>query len=247
MEKKILIIGESCRDVFVYCSALRLCPDIPVPVLNVIDKTENEGMAMNVFRNIKVIHSKCEIITNDNWPSITKTRYVDLASNHLFIRVDSDHSQISRIDLDKINKISPDYDLIAISDYNKGFLSEDDIAFICKNHPNVFIDSKKQIDSWANDAKYIKINNFEYTRSLPTLTEWLKRKVIHTKGGDGCIFNDKIFPVAPTEVRDSSGAGDTFFAALLVSYARTENIEEAIQFANQCASKVVKERGVTTL
>lgn len=244
MEKKILIIGESCKDVFVYCSALRLAPDVPVPILNVIDQTENEGMAMNVFRNVRVIHKKCDIITNPNWESITKTRYVDMASNHMFIRVDSDHSQIPKLD---VSKVRFDYDLIAISDYNKGFISEDDIAHICKNHPNVFIDSKKKISTWANDAKYIKINNFEYNRSLPTLTEWLKRKIIHTKGGDGCILNDKIFPVAQTEVKDSSGAGDTFFAALIVSYSRNGDIEEAIQFANKCASKVVRERGVTTL
>jgi sugar/nucleoside kinase (ribokinase family) len=146
-----------------------------------------------------------------------------------------------------LKNIRFDYDLIAISDYNKGFLTEEDIAYICKNHPNVFIDSKKKISTWANDAKYIKINNFEYLRSKPTLTSELEKKVIHTKGGDGCIFQDKIFPVAQTEVKDSSGAGDTFFAALIVSYARTGDIEEAIQFANTCASKVVKERGVTTL
>lgn len=244
MEKRILIIGESCKDVFVYCSTLRLAPDIPVPVLNVIDQTENEGMAMNVFRNVRVIHNKCDIITNPNWESITKTRYVDLASNHMFIRVDSDHSKIPRIDL---SKISFNYDLIAISDYNKGFLTEEDIAQICKNHPNVFIDSKKKISTWANDAKYIKINNFEYNRSKPTLTESLERKIIHTKGGDGCVLNGKIFPVSQTEVKDPSGAGDTFFAALIVSYSRNGDIEEAIQFANKCASKVVKERGVTTL
>ena len=37
--KKILVIGDSSRDVFVYCDALRLCPDVPVPVLNVKDQT----------------------------------------------------------------------------------------------------------------------------------------------------------------------------------------------------------------
>lgn len=246
MEKKILIIGESCKDIFVYCSALRLCPDVPVPVLSIIDKSENEGMAMNVFRNVKCIHSQCSIITNENWTDITKTRYVDLASNHFFIRVDSDHSKIPRVDLSKID-FDSGYDLIAISDYDKGFLTEDDIKYICERHPNVFIDSKKIISTWANDAKYIKINDFEYNRSLPTLTESLKKKIIHTKGGDGCIFNERIFPVTKTEVKDSSGAGDTFFAALIVEYSRSCSVLEAIQFANMCASKVVKERGVTTL
>jgi bifunctional ADP-heptose synthase (sugar kinase/adenylyltransferase) len=30
----ILVIGETCRDVFVYCDSNRLCPEAPVPVLN---------------------------------------------------------------------------------------------------------------------------------------------------------------------------------------------------------------------
>ena len=39
--KDILVIGESCRDIFIYCDAPRLCPDIPVPVLNITNQTEN--------------------------------------------------------------------------------------------------------------------------------------------------------------------------------------------------------------
>ena len=50
---KILVIGDSCRDVFVYCESDRLCPDVPVPVLNIIDQKDNPGMAKNVQRNIK--------------------------------------------------------------------------------------------------------------------------------------------------------------------------------------------------
>ena len=45
MNKDILIIGESCRDIFVYCDCTRLCPDIPVPALKVLHQKENEGMA----------------------------------------------------------------------------------------------------------------------------------------------------------------------------------------------------------
>ena len=116
MDKKILIIGESCKDVFVYCSTNRLAPDIPVPVLNILYHTENEGMAKNVQRNVKKIFDNCDILTNNNWETITKTRYMHLDSNHMFIRVDSDHSKISKIDL---NNIDFNYDLIAISDYNK--------------------------------------------------------------------------------------------------------------------------------
>ena len=114
--KNILVIGDSSRDVFVYCDALRLCPDVPVPVLNVKSQSENPGMAKNVQMNIKSIWDNCDIITNDNWYDITKTRYVHSASNHTFFRVDIPH-KIPRLDISTINY--SDYDLIVISDYDK--------------------------------------------------------------------------------------------------------------------------------
>jgi len=73
MNKDILIIGESCRDIFVYCDCTRLCPDIPVPALKVLHQKENEGMAKNVQRNIVSLGGDCDIITNTNWPYVTKS------------------------------------------------------------------------------------------------------------------------------------------------------------------------------
>jgi D-beta-D-heptose 7-phosphate kinase/D-beta-D-heptose 1-phosphate adenosyltransferase len=241
--KNILVIGESCRDIFVYCKADRLCPDIPVPVLNIIDEKENFGMAKNVYRNISTRINNCDIVTNSNWHSITKTRYVHNDSNHTFFRVDSKDS-VERIYLDDINY---DYDIIVISDYNKGFLSESDIETICKNHNNVFLDTKKILGPWANHAKYIKINNFEYKNSEPYLNDLLLSKIIHTDGANGCNYNGNNYPVKRVEVKDSSGAGDSFMAGLVLKYLETENIVDSIKFANKCASEVVKHKGVTTL
>ena len=48
------------------------------------------------------------------------------------------------------------------------------------------------------------------------------------------------------EIRDVSGAGDTFLAALAVKYANTNNIEESILFAQKCSTKVVQKLGVVT-
>ena len=47
--------------------------------------------------------------------------------------------------------------------------------------------------------------------------------------------------------QDLSGAGDTFLAALAVSMTRVGNAETAIEYANECASKVVAKRGVRTV
>lgn len=241
--KNILVIGESCLDIFVYCEAKRLCPDIPVPVLNILRQSENPGMAKNVHRNIETKVSGCGIVTNEDWRSITKTRYVHDASNHTFFRVDSPH-EIDRINLEDVDL---NYKMIIVSDYNKGFLKEEDIEFVCKRHKNVFIDTKKILGPWANNAKYIKINNTEYENSKPFLSSQLKNKVIRTVGGDGCVFRSKRFPVGKVDVKDSSGAGDSFMAGLAINYLKTKDIEKAIKFANLCASEVVKHRGVSTI
>jgi D-beta-D-heptose 7-phosphate kinase/D-beta-D-heptose 1-phosphate adenosyltransferase len=242
--KKILIVGESCRDIFVYCEANRLCPDIPVPALSISHQTENPGMAKNVERNVRNIFDGCDIVTNNNWKNVTKTRYMHLNSNHMFIRIDTDHT-IPRID---VKKVPLDYDIIAISDYNKGFLTEEDIQFLCENHDNVFIDTKRVLGDWAAKAKFIKINNYEYERSKNSITKMLSDKIIYTKGELGAVFRGKIYPVKESvEVKDVSGAGDSFFAALLVKYAETGDIEEAIHFANECASKVVQQKGVSVI
>jgi bifunctional ADP-heptose synthase (sugar kinase/adenylyltransferase) len=231
----ILVIGESCKDVFVYCEAIRLAPDVPVPVLEILHSDENPGMAMNVYRNISTKNTDCEILTNDNWEEITKTRYVHDISNHNFLRLDS-AAEISELDLNRVNF---NHDIIVISDYNKGFLSTEAISTICKNHRNVFIDTKKVLGPWIVGAKYIKINNYEYLNSLSYITQEIASKLIHTNGSRGCDFQGKNYPVKPVEVKDSSGAGDSFMAALVVKYAETDNIEKSIIYANECASKVV--------
>lgn len=243
MKPKILIVGDSCLDVYSYCSASRLAPDKPVPVLEVLSKTETPGMAYNVFCNVKSLGVFCDIETNLNWQEVIKNRYVHASSNHMFMRVDS-VSKIERID---ITKISLDYETIIVSDYDKGFLLEDDIEYLCSNHPQVILDTKKVLDTWAIGAKFIKINNYEFDRSKKFIESNIKNKIIQTMGGDGCFYNGKLYPVEKMDVIDVSGAGDSFMAALCVKYTHTKNIEQSIEFANQCASEVVKHRGTTII
>jgi len=241
--KDILVIGESCRDIFIYCEAPRLCPDVPVPVLTVINQNENAGMAKNVQRNIISKIPNCDIITNSDWYHITKTRYVHSNTNHNFFRVDSENTN-EKLNLEDIDF---DYKIIVISDYNKGFISEKDIEYICKNHSNVFLDTKKILGDWAKHSKYIKINNFEYNNSKKYITKELENKIIRTDGSNGCFFGNKNYKVNKVSVRDTSGAGDSFMSGLVVKYLETNDIVESIKFANICASKVVTERGVSII
>lgn len=237
---KILVVGESCTDKFVYCDAIRLAPDLPVPVLQIVREASNPGMAANVFRNISAHIDGVTLLTNPNYGQVTKTRYMHESSNHMFIRVDSAH-EFGTLNFEELDL---NHELIVISDYNKGFLSDTIIQKICENHPNVFLDTKKKLGQWAEKASIIKINDYEYKKSKPFLTETLENKIIHTMGSKGCEFNGKIYPVESREVRDTSGAGDSFMAALVVKYIQTKNIEESIIYANEMASEVVQHRGV---
>ena len=72
----------------------------------------------------------------------------------------------------------------------------------------------------------------------------MKKKLIITLGHEGCLFREKIFSVEEVEIKEVTGAGDTFMAGLVAEYIKTKNIEKAIIFANQCATKVVQKRGV---
>jgi bifunctional ADP-heptose synthase (sugar kinase/adenylyltransferase) len=237
---QIKIIGESCIDVFVYCEAIRLAPDLPVPVLKEVHIEKNPGMAANVQRNIHSLSIKTDLITNPNWETFIKTRYVHDNSNHMFFRVDTS-LQIKPIDF---NNLELDTDIVIISDYNKGFLSESDIADICNSHPLVFLDTKKILGSWADKAAFIKINNYEFKNSEKFITDKLQNKIIHTRGAEGCDYQGINYPVKKIDVRDTSGAGDSFMAALVAEYLNTSDIIASIKSANIAASKVVQTRGV---
>jgi bifunctional ADP-heptose synthase (sugar kinase/adenylyltransferase) len=242
-DKRILVIGDSCKDIFVYCAVTRFCPEAPVPVLNVRESTESGGMSLNVQKNFHRMGMLCDILTNANWEKMTKARYVHRESNHMFIRIDTE-DVADHIDM---SKVSYDYDAIVISDYNKGFLTPEDIQTICQNHPNVFIDTKKILGPWAESARYIKINHTEFTNSFPHMTPKLLAKTIHTMGANGAELNGVKYPVEPVEVKDASGAGDTFMAALVTRFVERGDIVEAIHFANSCARRVVQHRGVVTV
>ena len=237
---KITVIGESCRDIFIYCEANRLAPDLPVPVLQENRIETNPGMAANVHRNIITQIIDCSLITNKNWESITKTRYVHEKSNHLFFRVDTTHI-LEPLDLSSIGFNS---EIIVISDYNKGFLTESIIEEICNSHQCVFLDTKKVLGPWAENASYIKINDYEYQKSLPFITEAINNKLIHTRGSNGCDLRGVNYPVDQVSVKDTSGAGDSFMAALVIEFFKTSDIIASIKVANASATNVVKKRGV---
>lgn len=241
---RILVIGDSCIDVFVYGKVDRLCPDAPVPILVPTNEVRNGGMASNVYNNIKSLGGEVEILTNKK--VTTKTRYVDKQTNQMIMRLDSDLGNVERITgLGKIDFSK--YDCIIISDYNKGFLDYDDIDYVCNNHHKVFIDTKKTIGNRFLNSFCIKINEKEYKDNLyfGHDIKQTHKNVIVTLGNRGCEYKGKQFPVKKVDIKDMSGAGDTFISGLVVSYCSSLDLYSSIKFANACATVVVQKKGVS--
>tara|TARA_R110000824_G_scaffold69364_1_gene178865 strand:- start:824 stop:1555 length:732 start_codon:yes stop_codon:yes gene_type:complete len=241
----ILVIGESCLDVFMYGECKRLCPEAPVPVFNPTHQTENGGMAFNVFRNLQSLGVSGSLKTSKNYREITKTRFIDEKTNHMFMRLDENDNNFDKCDVREIDFSL--YEAIIISDYNKGFLSRGDINFIGKSHNCVFLDTKKILGDWCKTISYIKINLDEYERTKHMLDEEIRDRLIITMGASGAKYKSVIYPVSKVEIKDTSGAGDTFVAALATQYIKNYNIEESIQFGNDCATKVVQRKGVSVV
>jgi D-beta-D-heptose 7-phosphate kinase/D-beta-D-heptose 1-phosphate adenosyltransferase len=159
---KVLVIGDGCKDVFQYGKCERLSPEAPVPVFKPIKSKSNGGMAMNVYTNLLALGIDVDVITDSG---ITKTRYVDEVSNQMLLRVD-ENDEIEQIKTEQLETIDfKKYDAIVISDYNKGFLDEQDIEYIASKHRRVFMDTKKNISNWSDKVFCIKINNKEYQKN----------------------------------------------------------------------------------
>ena len=246
---KVLVIGDACEDVYIYGDCNRLAPEAPVPVFVPQNKTSNGGMALNVFANLKSLGYNCDILHNTE--EITKTRYVDKKTNHIFLRVDTDDKKLEGIEEKHLNKdFLRQYQAVVISDYNKGFLTEEDIEKICYNHPLTFMDTKKKLGRWAKDCTWIKINEEEYQRTLNEIKHLghiFDDKLIVTLSERGCRYKGEIFPVDKVEIKDLSGAGDTFLAGFVFHYLENKNVSDSISFANECATKVVQRRGVNVI
>lgn len=243
---KVLVIGDGCKDVFRYGKCDRLSPEAPVPIFKPVFSASNGGMAVNVYKNLQALGVEVDIITNSG---ITKTRFVDEVSNQMLLRVDED-DEVEGIEYSKLLTIDyAQYNAVVISDYNKGFLSEDDIEYIGKKHPVVFIDTKKKMGDWIQHVFCIKINEKEFNENSEYFNGRINNKyIIVTKGKKGCTLNYTLdFPIDKHDVRDLSGAGDTFIAALVADYIKNNDIYEAIKFANKCASWVVTQKGVVTV
>ena len=232
---KILLVGDSCTDEYVYGTCERLNPEAPVPILKFNRKETTKGMAWNVRENLMSFNMDVYILTNSE--SIIKTRYIDERSNQHILRVDDE----GLCDPMGYELPEDEYDALVISDYDKGFLTAKKIQELVDWFDGpVFIDSKKT--KLPKEGCYIKINEEE-----STLLKGRHKNLIVTKGSDGAQYGGKLYPAEPAKAFDVVGAGDTFLSTLVYFYLFYGTIEKSIPYANRAAAIAVQNIGTYVL
>lgn len=240
---KILIIGDSCEDVYHYGSCTRLSPEAPVPVFKEEKIKVVPGMSSNVYENLKQFGCNVTHITHRE--QITKRRFVDSRFKQHLLRVDQGECQ--EIEPVELSNLPKDVDAVFISDYNKGFLRAKDCKSICKvyNSRNIpiFVDSKKKDLSCFSNC-FVKINEKENEECISRPVD---SDTIITLGPRGASHKGKLYPTDPVEVFDVSGAGDVFLTVFGLCFLLKGDVERAILIANKCSSKSVTSFGTYVL
>ena len=241
----VIVIGDKCTDKYVFGECKRISPEQPVPVLDKTKIEEKPGMAANTEMNLKAFGVNTVLLSQRE--EIIKTRFVDSNSGYQLMRLDETPkvSRIANAEL-KMAFMHMNPDAIVVSDYDKGYLSEEDLWIICNNiNRPVFVDTKKR-RLFQKDNVYWKINKKEYDdliqENIPDL-----RNLIVTLGSGGATWNGMIYKPQPVKVFDVCGAGDTFLAALVYKFLETRNMENAINYANKAAAISVTHPGAYRL
>lgn len=230
---KVLLIGDSCVDEYVYGTCDRLSPEAPVPVHLYKETKKFIGMAYNVYQNLLSFGIDCDFHTN-NPEELIKKRFIDLKSMTQLMRQDVG----THVDSKPVSSFL-DYDAIVISDYDKGLVDPASTKQICETFPGpIFVDSKRKDLSIFPNA-IIKINQYEAEQA-----QILKsNKLIVTHGKAGATYDGIKFDAPHVDVYDVTGAGDIFLASLCYFYLKTRDFYTSIPKCITLSTKSVQHLG----
>ena len=231
----VLLIGDSCLDEYHYGTVERISPEAPVPILKITRTETKPGMAANVKDNLEALGIEVDFLTG-GIRSIKK-RFIDERSKQHIIRVDEDKPN-PPFNAWRDSLAYNQYDAVIISDYDKGFITYDNVSAVRSQFKGpIFIDSKKR-DLAQFEGCFVKVNELERSLAISSCTD-----MITTLGGQGAEYQGKQYPAPKVEVVDVCGAGDTFLAALAYKFLETTDIDQAIQFAIRAGSITVEHSG----
>lgn len=243
-----------------------------VTLAGVVGKDINGQILKEVLENH---HLKNNYIIKDQARVTTCKTRILAGDGHQVLRIDQEDT----IPLDKtiqkelFKKILSDldsFDLIVISDYYKGTITEGLVLKVIdfaskKNIPIATNPKPKSIHYYNQAAALLSLNRLEATECLGhhqllTLEESFQAaKILEQKhqvncllltlGDDGMIVSSENQPpyhiVAPkVEVYDTAGAGDTVIAAASLGYAAVGAQKSVFQLAAKVSSCVVRHLGV---
>lgn len=189
----------------------------------------------------------------------TKTRLINKNGKHL-LRIDEEKYKLDLIPekkiLDDINK----KDLVVISDYCKGVIGKKTVQKIIKKNSAVFVDPKNDSRIYSNsflvkpNMKQLKkwIGKFNKRNCFKLLKKRNWKWLVVTDGKRGVhIFNFKQqyrkYSHKIEELKDVSGAGDTFLAVLVYAYGKGLDIFKSSEIACMGASKIVQKEKVNLI
>ncbi len=298
---KVLVVGDVMIDRYYWGEISRISPEAPVPVVALQKVSLAAGGAANVAANIAGLGAKPTlfgITGNDsvaellpeilresnvtrhtlvalsNRETTVKTRVV--ANNQHVVRIDNETTfPILKKEADalfaKLSKAIDTNDVIVISDYAKGFLTDHLLSRVIstanRKSKIILVDPKGKDFSKYAGATILTPNERETAEACHidahrddlierAASELMTRLRLHallvTRGARGMTLlrtDDK--PVHLTasarKVFDVTGAGDTVIASLAVALGSGLELLESARFANSAAGIVVEQVGTTAI
>ena len=296
-EVKILVIGDIMLDYYLIGKCNRISPEAPVQVVEIVEESNVLGGAGNVVRNLIDFNVKVGILSVLGQDQTSKiiTNHLENLNVEQFISFDSkrnstiknrimvDNQQIVRFDRETKSKITEElesklildfdniideYDLIILSDYAKGVLTENLIKHVIKESDKfkkkVIVDPKGSDFKKYSGAYLLTPNKLEAEiatnmsiddeESLKSCLVYMKERYnlgvsMITLSEDGIAYFDDSFKKRKTyskEVYDVTGAGDTVLACLGLGFALELDQNTIVDFANAAAGVVVGKSGSAT-
>lgn len=293
-KKKILVVGDIILDRYWHGVVNRISPEAPVPVVQVRNNEYRLGGAANVAANIARLGfsvSLLGIVGNDLYgeeiKNIADESNIDTAlvvskgeSTTVKLRVLAQNQQLIRIDFDnkprqensneilkKFKDIVSCFDVVVLSDYNKGVLehSFEMIELAKSNNVPVLVDPKGNNYEKYSNATIITPNCSELSlvigkwKNEPDLckkAQDLRKKLglkaillTRSEAGVTIFAAEGNFNIAAQaqEVFDVSGAGDTIIAVTASMLAIGLDLIDAVKIANRAAGLVVGKLGTASV
>lgn len=243
-QSKVLLIGDACIDRYSYVTSTRTNPENGTPIYKEVYRSvDTGGMSLNVYNGL--FNLELDVDYKRTFPAYysTKTRIIDNSTKQPLFRFDED-VESKPVDLSSIDLLK--YAAIVISDYGKGFVSDETIKYIMgeyMGYGHIFLDTKKK-DLNRYSGCVIKINQAEALASvsLPYTN------LIVTLGENGATFNGYTQRAMRVDCIDPCGAGDAFLAGLVYGYFQQDQLgvlsHTAVEYAMVNAALSVQHHGV---